>query len=159
MNTEVGSQSFLQGIFSTQRLNPSLSLCRQILHHLGYQGSPCARRSKLILTTLENSLKTNEFLIFRGKNPVLISKDFSDNSRNSKVEWAASQARKLLIAENFQRKLHDAMKRRLERVSSISHSASSGCFKILNHVKSKQDKTFIIQLTLANPTCLNSVLC
>ena len=134
----MGSQSLLQGIFSTQRLNLGLSLCRQILHHLGYQGSPCARRSKLI-PTLENSLKTNEFLIFRGKNPVLISKDFSDNSRNSKVEWAASQARKLLIAENFQRKLHDAMKRRLERVSSNSHSESSGCFKILNHVKSKQD--------------------
>ena len=39
-NTGVGSLSLLQGIFPTQRLNPGLLHCRQILYHLSYQGSP-----------------------------------------------------------------------------------------------------------------------
>ena len=33
-NTGVGSLSFLQGIFPTQRLNPGLPHCRQILYQL-----------------------------------------------------------------------------------------------------------------------------
>ena len=33
-NTGVGSHSFLQGIFPTQRSNPGLPPCRQILYHL-----------------------------------------------------------------------------------------------------------------------------
>ena len=39
-NTEVGSGSFLQGIFPTLGLNPGLSHCRQILYQLSHQGSP-----------------------------------------------------------------------------------------------------------------------
>ena len=39
-NTGVGSHSLLQGIFPTQGSNPSVLHCRQILHHLSYQGSP-----------------------------------------------------------------------------------------------------------------------
>ena len=35
-NTGVGSLSLLQGIFSTQRLNPGLPHCRQILYQLSY---------------------------------------------------------------------------------------------------------------------------
>ena len=38
--TPVGSHSLLQGIFLTQRLNPDLLHCRQILYHLSHQGSP-----------------------------------------------------------------------------------------------------------------------
>ena len=38
-NTEVGSLSLLQGIFPTQRLNPGLLRCRQILYQLS-QGKP-----------------------------------------------------------------------------------------------------------------------
>ena len=38
-NTGVGNLSLLQGIFPTQRLNPGLLLCRQILYQLSYQGS------------------------------------------------------------------------------------------------------------------------
>ena len=34
------SHSLLQGIFLTQRLNPGLPHCRQILYHLRHQGSP-----------------------------------------------------------------------------------------------------------------------
>ena len=34
-----GCHSLLQGIFLTQRLNPGLLLCRQILYHLSHQGS------------------------------------------------------------------------------------------------------------------------
>ena len=37
----VGSLSLLQGIFPAQELNQSLLHCRQILHQLRYQGSPC----------------------------------------------------------------------------------------------------------------------
>ena len=39
-NTEVGSLSLLQGIFPTQRSNPDLLLCRQILYQLSHKGSP-----------------------------------------------------------------------------------------------------------------------
>ena len=39
-NTGVGSLSLLQGIFPTQRSNPGILHCRQILYQLSYQGSP-----------------------------------------------------------------------------------------------------------------------
>ena len=39
-NTGVGSCSLLQGIFPTQRSNPSLLHCRQILYQLSHKGSP-----------------------------------------------------------------------------------------------------------------------
>jgi len=39
-NIGEGSCSFLQGIFPTQGLKPGLPHCRQILYHLGHQGSP-----------------------------------------------------------------------------------------------------------------------
>ena len=39
-NTGVGICSLLQGIFPTQRLNPGLPHCRQILYQLSHQGSP-----------------------------------------------------------------------------------------------------------------------
>ena len=39
-NAGVGSLSLLQGIFSTQGLNPSLPHCRQILYQLSLKGSP-----------------------------------------------------------------------------------------------------------------------
>ena len=39
-NTGVGSHSLLQGIFSTQGLNPGLLYCRQILYQLSHKGSP-----------------------------------------------------------------------------------------------------------------------
>jgi len=40
MNTGVGTQSLLQGIFPTQELNYGLLHCRQILYQWRYQGSP-----------------------------------------------------------------------------------------------------------------------
>ena len=39
-NTGVGSLSFLQGIFPTQRSNPGLLHCRRILYQLSHKGSP-----------------------------------------------------------------------------------------------------------------------
>ena len=39
-NTGVGSLSLLQGIFPTQRLNPGLPHCRQVLYQLSHKGSP-----------------------------------------------------------------------------------------------------------------------
>ena len=39
-NTGVGSLSLLQEIFPTQKLNPGLPRCRQILYQLGHKGSP-----------------------------------------------------------------------------------------------------------------------
>ena len=36
----MGNLSLLQGIFPTQRLNPGLPHCRQILYHLSHKGSP-----------------------------------------------------------------------------------------------------------------------
>ena len=40
--TGVGCHPLLQGIFTTQGLNPGLLHCRQILYHLSHQGSPSA---------------------------------------------------------------------------------------------------------------------
>ena len=39
-NTGMRCHALLQGIFSTQGLNPGLLHCRQILYHLRHQGSP-----------------------------------------------------------------------------------------------------------------------
>ena len=39
-NTGVGSLSLFQGIFPTQRSNPGLPCCRQILYQLSHKGSP-----------------------------------------------------------------------------------------------------------------------
>ena len=39
-NTEVGCLSLLQGIFPTQRSNPGLPHCGQILYQLSHKGSP-----------------------------------------------------------------------------------------------------------------------
>ena len=39
-NTGVGSLSILQGIFSTQELNPGLLHCSQILYQLSHKGNP-----------------------------------------------------------------------------------------------------------------------
>ena len=39
-NTGVGSLSLLQGIFPSQRSNPGLMHCRQILYQLSHKGSP-----------------------------------------------------------------------------------------------------------------------
>ena len=46
-NTGVGSLSLLQGIFSTQGLNPGLLHCRQILYQLSHKGSPSAMKLSL----------------------------------------------------------------------------------------------------------------
>ena len=44
-NTGVGSLSLLQGIFPAQELNQGLLHCRQILHQLSHQESPCLLQS------------------------------------------------------------------------------------------------------------------
>ena len=48
-NTGVDKLTLLQGIFPTQGLNPGLLHCRQILHQLSYQGSPCNLHAEFIM--------------------------------------------------------------------------------------------------------------
>ena len=45
-NTGMGSNSLLQLISPTKELNQGLLDCRQILHQLSYQGSPCRHSVK-----------------------------------------------------------------------------------------------------------------
>ena len=45
-NTGVDSHSLLQGIFPSQRSNPGLLHCRQILYQLSHQGSPIRKVSR-----------------------------------------------------------------------------------------------------------------
>ena len=45
-NTGVGKLSLLQGIFSTQRLDPGLPHCRRILYKLSHKGKP--KKQKMI---------------------------------------------------------------------------------------------------------------
>ena len=47
-NTGVGCHALLQGISPTQRLNPGLPHCRQILYHLSHQGSLLVKKKKKI---------------------------------------------------------------------------------------------------------------
>ena len=51
-NTGMSCHVLLQGIFSTQGLNPSFLHCRQILYHLSHQGSPTNKQTNI------NSSKT-----------------------------------------------------------------------------------------------------
>ena len=55
-NTGVGCCSLLQGIFPTQRLNPGLLHCRQLLYHLRHQGSSFCDHWSLI-----NSIHLSSF--------------------------------------------------------------------------------------------------
>ena len=48
-NIAMDSHSLLQGIFSTQGLNPGLLDCRQILYHLSYQGNQQLLEDTIIL--------------------------------------------------------------------------------------------------------------
>ena len=52
-NTGVGSLPLLQGIFSTQRLNPGLLHYRQILYQLSHKGSP------MVVNVRDNLIKRN----------------------------------------------------------------------------------------------------
>ena len=47
-NTGVGSHSFLQGIFLTQRSNPGLPHCRWILHQLSHETSLVAEKMHMV---------------------------------------------------------------------------------------------------------------
>ena len=48
----MGSHSLLQGIFSTQGLNPGLLHCRQILYHLSHQESLTVQWRRLLILSL-----------------------------------------------------------------------------------------------------------
>ena len=75
-NTGVGRHSLLQGIFPTQGLNLGLLHCKQIVYHLGHEGSPGDQRKPtqhisffFFLTfyfVLEYSRLTNSVMIFWG---------------------------------------------------------------------------------------------
>ena len=70
-NTGVGCQLLLQGIFSTQELNPRLLHCRQIIYQLSCNGSPCGCIHLLKTITLFTKMHftyicyTSIMLIFR----------------------------------------------------------------------------------------------
>ena len=67
MKTGMGCHSLLRGIFLTQRWNPGLLHCRQILYYLSHQGSPVASSSirqvgllSVLLAQLRNTCFLNE---------------------------------------------------------------------------------------------------
>ena len=55
-NAGVGSQSLLQGIFLTQKLNQSLLHCRWIIYQLSYEGSPAFWSSQWIKVPVLSSV-------------------------------------------------------------------------------------------------------
>ena len=57
MNTGVGCQSLLQGIFPTQQSNLGLPHCGQVLYHLSYQGSPVALNKSYLIILLKSIVK------------------------------------------------------------------------------------------------------
>ena len=71
-NTGVGCHALLQGILPTQRSNPGLPCCRQILYRLSYQGNlngyPASKYSiilwySMILWWLEQYIQFYKFVI------------------------------------------------------------------------------------------------
>ena len=63
-NTGMGCHALLQGIFPTQRLNPGLLHCRQILHHLSCQGSPRILERAAYPFSRESSQPRNRTMVF-----------------------------------------------------------------------------------------------
>ena len=59
-NTVVGSCSLLQGIFTTQGLNPGLPHCSQILFQLSHQGSPRILECVVYLFSSRSSQPRNQ---------------------------------------------------------------------------------------------------
>ena len=59
-NTVVGSRSLLQGIFTTQGLNPGLPHCSQILFQLSHQGSPRILECVVYLFSSRSSQPRNQ---------------------------------------------------------------------------------------------------
>ena len=57
MNTEVGSQSLLQGIFPTQGSNQGLLHCRKILYHLSHQGTDCGSDNEVLIAKFRHKMK------------------------------------------------------------------------------------------------------
>ena len=55
-NSGVDCHALLQGIFPTQKLNPGLQHCRQILYHLSYQGSHLQICSLSLSLSLSSSI-------------------------------------------------------------------------------------------------------
>ena len=57
-NTGMGCHFLLHGIFSTQRSNPCLPHCRQMLYHLSHQGS----HFSIPISLLVNAFQTNRMI-------------------------------------------------------------------------------------------------
>ena len=57
MNTEVGNQSLLQGIFPTQGSNQGLLHCRKILYHLSHQGTDCGSDNEVLIAKFRHKMK------------------------------------------------------------------------------------------------------
>ena len=66
-NTGMSSRSLLQGIFTTQGLNPGLLCFRQIIYHQSHQGNPTNTRKVMfkILKWGFNSTWTENFQMFK----------------------------------------------------------------------------------------------
>ena len=63
-NSEVGSHSLLQGIFTIQILNPGLPHCRQILYHMNHLGSPSKSHPNFFKTSLSAFSERWGLLVF-----------------------------------------------------------------------------------------------
>ena len=66
-NTGVGSLSLLQGIFSTQGLNPGLPHCRQIFYQLSHKGSPKVTLNWSLIESSISTKRKRKFLLNKAK--------------------------------------------------------------------------------------------
>ena len=97
-NTGAGSHSLLQGIFSTQGLNPVLPHCRWILYQLSHEGSPRILEWVAYLISSRSSIPTvmvGYRASRRGKEG--LSRSFSECSRKPWVHSTCASDRRELL--------------------------------------------------------------
>ena len=76
-NTGLGCHSLLQGIFLTQRSNPGLLHCRQILYYLSHQGSPQREKRKEKNTPMVKESKCNSTFYVQGTQQTTFTESIS----------------------------------------------------------------------------------
>ena len=101
-NTRVGSYSLLQGIFSTQGLNPGLPHCRQMIYQLSHHGSlhwAFLTRASQVALVVENppanagDTRDMDFIPGSGRSPGegsnnLLQYSYLENPMDRGVWWA-----------------------------------------------------------------------
>ena len=96
-NAGMDCHSFLQGISLTQRLNPGLLHCRQILYHLSHQGIKRNPRQRAILKTWSLNLSTNQYLLQKSSVSTNLELNFRNHLVKMCIRWLGNLSQLTVI--------------------------------------------------------------